>query len=218
MQDMLSIALTAHFGRPSQPDTSTFFSSFVKGLQDCRAATNRDLVTGTSIPNAEHDSWVGALGYLAILDQIGNCFRLQSRAESNAIVENPIVSALRNFTDLSADEIAALYALRCAFAHDFSLFNVHPTKPELTHCFRLHATAEEGLVKLPAARWSGDYAHRPPECWTSIDLALLGDLVEDICARLPQMARAGAISIKLAGGPTELIDRYGVMKNPPTPA
>jgi hypothetical protein len=164
------------------------------------------------LPGREHDSWVGALGYLALLDQIGTCFVRKGRPDRSTSASNPIVSALQQFTELADDEIAALYALRCAFAHDFSLFNVHPSRPELTHCFHLFAESKGALVKLPKTPWNGDYSRRSPECRTSIGLTLLGDMVEGICGRLLEMARTGALLIKLDRGPDELDERYSLMK------
>ena len=126
---------------------------------------------------------------------------------------NPLVLALlRQFTEMSDGEVAAIYALRCAFAHDFSLFNVHLSRPEFTHCFHLFGEPDGALVTLPTSRWNGDYSHRPSECRTSIGLTLLGNMVEGICARLPDMARSGELLIRLVGGPDELNHRYGLMK------
>ena len=207
-----AVAMQAHFAPATQSDTHEFFSSFTKGLRDSRAATHRDPNTGRPLPGAEHDSWVGALGYLALLDQIGTSFVCKGRRDRDSTVTNPLVLALRHFTEMSDDEIAAIFALRCAFAHDFSLFNVHPSRPELTHCFHLFGEPDGALVTLPKSRWNGDYSHRPSECRTSIGLTLLGNLVEGICARLPDMARSGELLIRLAGGPDELNHRYGLMK------
>ena len=65
-------AIGAHFAEPSSGAPHIFFSALRKGLEDCRRATNRDVKTGRRLDSGNHDSWVGALGYLALLDQIGN--------------------------------------------------------------------------------------------------------------------------------------------------
>lgn len=210
----LDAAIKAHLlTKPDTGDATTFLSSLNKGLHDCRKATDRDLSTGQRLDPGEHDSWVGALGYLALLDHIGTCFtRVDRHSAGQSHEDNPIVSALRAFSDLEGDEVTALYALRCAFAHDFSLCNAHESKPELRHCFRLLPDVDEPLVTMPKKRWDGDYSNRPPECWTSVGLTLLGDLVEDICAQLPQLHRDGKLKLKLKGGADELYHRYTVRK------
>lgn len=190
-----------------------FFSSLHKGLVDCRSATNRDMQTGEKLADKEHDSWVGALGYLALLDLIGTCLTKDGREPSALAQNNPFVHALEVFADLKKEEISALYALRCAFAHDFSLYNIHPTKPELTHYFNLLIDDDAPLVQSAKTTWPGDYKHRPPECATAIGLARIGDLVEGIYADLLRFARNGELAIRLEGGPEELYDRYSVMKN-----
>lgn len=185
-------------------------SALHKGLRDSRYSTNRNLDTGDKTEEQEHGSWVGLLGYLCVLDHIGTCFRRRDRpARSEAT--NSLVYALQSFTSLSSHEIAAVYALRCAFAHDFSLFNVH-TKPELTHYFRLFAETDQPMIQLPARGWSGDHNDRPSECWTAIGLTLLCDLVESICSDLRSLAERGEIEVSLVGGPAELQSRYMVMK------
>ena len=205
-------AIEAHFAKPSRGAPRVFFSALRKGLEDCRGATNRDIKTGRRLGSGEHDSWVGALGYFALLDQIGNCFSLVAHRAGRPNGENAIVSALCTFSSLGDKEISALYALRCAFAHDFSLFNKHPANPDLTHCFHLFPEPEGALVTLPKIPWNGEFANRPQECWTAVGLTLLGDLVEDICVRLWQLHKEHKLKIKLAGGADELNHRYGVMK------
>jgi hypothetical protein len=204
-------ALEIHFAPPNRTATHEFLSAFQKGLEDCRAATYRDRLTGQSLPNHEHDSWVGALGYLCLLEQIGTCFQKKGHSLPASTPENSLVRALLTFSTLRDKEIAAIYALRCAFAHDFSLFNVHP-KPELTHYFRLFGEIESSIVQLPKVQWNGDFATRSAECMTSIGLTMLGDEVERICAQLRTPAAANQLEIVLRGGPDELVNRYGLMK------
>lgn len=190
-----------------------FFSTLYKGLVDCRSATNRDMQTGKKLADKEHDSWVGALGYLALLDLIGTCLTRGGRNVTALGEGNPFVHALEVFTDLKTGEIAALYALRCAFAHDFSLYNIHPSKPELTHYFNLLIDADAPLVRPATTPWLGNYKHRPPECATAVGLTRIGDLVEGVYADLLRLARHDELTIRLEGGPEELDDRYSLMKN-----
>jgi hypothetical protein len=206
-----SAAITYFLSAPSGGEVQ-FFSSLYKGLVDCRSATNRDLVTGERLPNNEHDSWVGALGYLSLLDLIGTCLTRKGLAQETPGEITPFIHALETFGGLTRQEISALYSLRCGFAHDFSLYNVHPTKPELTHYFHLRVDTDAPLV-LPAKKpWDGDYRRTPLECATAVGLTRVGDLVEDIYLNLQRLAKSRDLEIRLLGGAMELNDRYGVMK------
>lgn len=189
-----------------------FISSLYKGLVDCRSATNRDLETGEKLPSKDHDSWVGALGYLSLLDLVGTCFTKKGLKQQPADEIAPFINALKAFGGLTRDEISALYALRCAFAHDFSLYNIHPKKPELTHYFQLLVDTDAPLVQSAKKPWDGNYRHTPLECATAVGLSRIGDLVEDIYVTLKQLAKSRDLEILLPGGAMELNDRYGVMK------
>lgn len=207
-----SAAITYFLSAPTGGEEVQFFSSLYKGLVDCRSATNRNLVTGERLPNNEHDSWVGALGYLSLLDLIGTCLTRKGLAQESLGKITPFIHALETFGGLTRQEISALYSLRCGFAHDFSLYNVHPTKPELTHYFHLRVDTDAPLV-LPAKKpWDGDYKRTSLECATVIGLTRIGDLVEDIYLNLQQLAKSRDLEIRLLGGAKELNDRYGVMK------
>jgi hypothetical protein len=206
-----SAAITYFLSAPTGGGVQ-FLSSLYKGLVDCRSATNRDLVTGEKLPNNEHDSWVGALGYLSLLDLIGTCLTRKGLDQESPGGVTPFIHALETFGGLTRQEISALYSLRCGFAHDFSLYNVHPTKPELTHYFHLCVDNDAPLV-LPAKKpWDGNYRRTPPECATAVGLTRLGDLVEDIYVNLQRLAKSRDLQIRLSGGGVELNDRYGVMK------
>jgi hypothetical protein len=205
-------AIESFLRAPYGGETHRFLSSLQKGLEDCRLATNRNVSTGAKLSGGNHDSWVGALGYLSILDLIGNCLTKEDSKNQVDDEFNPLVSALQTFSELPQAEISAIYALRCAFAHDFSLYNFHPRKPELTHYFRLFPGIDGPVVQLPTVRWEGDYRNRPPERATAIGLTLLGDLVENIVLDLQELGRDEKLRIKLSGGAEELSDRYSVMQ------
>jgi hypothetical protein len=155
---------------------------------------------------------VGALGYFALLDLIGTCLTRKGLNQESPDGDASFIHALETFGGLTREEISALYALRCAFAHDFSLYNVHPRKPELTHYFQLRVGADAPLVLPAKMPWDGDYRRTPPECATAVGLKRIGDLVEHIYANLQMLAKSRDLEIRLPGGALELNDRYGVMK------
>ncbi len=188
------------------------FSGFSKGLKESRTATNRNPSTGEKLVGCSHASWLGAIGYLALLDQIGACFKPKNASEQHG---NAIGKCLRYFTDLSPAEIDAIYALRCAFAHDFSLYNINQKNQSLTHCFKVFASPDGPVVTLPAHPWSGDYQNKPVDCYTLVNLEILGDLAEDVCNKLFSSARAGTLDVVLQNGSDELLQRYSFYQLPP---
>jgi hypothetical protein len=206
-----SAAITSFLSAPTGGEIQ-FFSSLYKGLVDCRSATNRDLGTGDKLPSEEHDSWVGALGYLSLLDLIGTCLTRKGSGQETTEEITPFIHALETFGELTRGEISVLYALRCAFAHDFSLYNVHPSKPELTHYFQLRVDPESPLVLSAQKQWDGDYRRTTPEFATAVGLVRVGDLVEGIYANLQRLSESRDLKIRLPGGIQELKDRYSVMK------
>lgn len=78
-------------------------------------------------------SWLGAVGYLILLDQIGKCFKPVANPATDA---EPIIRALRNFSPIQdSPTLHALYALRNALAHDYALFNPNTNDPARSHAF-----------------------------------------------------------------------------------
>jgi hypothetical protein len=175
-------------------------------LQHARSETGRDEYTGELANESKSGSWLGGTAYLILLDQIGKCLK-------PADVPNPdgpssIERALQMWSSRRRPEVCALTALRHAFAHDFALSNPN-SDPDYQHRFALdqHPTR---LVEFPAEPWAGDYRSTEHDT-TTVSLRVLGDLVETVVDKVRHEAAAGNVEITLAGGPTELIYRYGIV-------
>jgi len=186
------------------------FSGFVHALKEARQLTHRDLYTGQKLPNStgQYGSWLGAVGYFALLDQIGKCFKPKSVARQNG---NAIQQALKHFTSLNNAEIDALYALRCAFAHDYSLYNIKSGKPKLTHNFIVGQGATPNVVTLPQTQWDGNLQNQAPTVKTTVSLEAFGDLVELVVHKILSCNLAGDLEILLPDGSDELVRRYMFM-------
>ncbi len=187
------------------------FSSLIAVLRDAREITGRDINKGERIRNSEHgrlDSWLGALGYLTVLDQIGKCYRPKN--EEKILKDNNISRALKYFTSLSNKEVSSIYALRCAFSHDYSLFNVGKKKSKdiLTQHFTVTGEGYPHFIILPKTQWNGIHSQKNFENMTYINLPFLGDVVEAIYKKLTNIFILDQIEIELEGGHKELIDRY----------
>ena len=200
-------AIAQHLQLYAQRDGTLVFSGFMHALQEARRATARDTSSGQKLPDSvgKHGSWLGAVGYFVLLDQIGKCFKPRGVARVRG---SAIRQALKHFSRLGDPEIDALYALRCAFAHDYSLINVNAQEPSLTHVFAVGQGATPTVVSLPATRWNGDLAAPGSHCQTVVSLEAFGDLVEDVVARLRDAAARGDLEILLPEGSDELVRRY----------
>jgi hypothetical protein len=205
-QDAIKLHLLC---KPMKMQGAVHSNGFWTALNDARAATKRDR-DGEKLPGKKHGSWLGALGYMALLDQIGKCFRPQRK---DTVEGNSIHKALTYFTTLGSADIEALYALRCAFAHDYSLINVNPNNGHLTHRFHVWDGPSGSVVTLPKVPWDGNFETKSAENVTSVNLEKLGDLVEEICLMLRSLAEAKELELELRGGPDELMHRYVQISN-----
>lgn len=213
--DALTIAEALDFHLTYVPPSAGMhrWSAFMAALRDARLVTGRSPETGEKLPDqlSRHGSWLGALGYMALLDHIGNCFRPKGRMR--LVIRKKggpipgIEKALRYFSGLDRRHIDAIYALRCAFAHDYSLFNTSKTAT-LRHHFLVTANGGREVVKLPRRRWDGDCSTRRKSNRTVVDLQALGDLVETIYGRLLTLKHANHLMIELSDGPDELRAKY----------
>jgi len=181
-------------------------SCLVLALGDARKCTGRNVNTGKKI----HDStpglgcWLGAIAYMALLDQIGSSLKPKGEKTDG----KGIHKALRYFSNLSDQEIEAIYALRCAFAHDYNLANKNGMFPNRQHVFTVDKGKQAPLIKLPDVPWNGDYKSVGRENKTVINLELFGDLVESIYQDLCTKARREELEIALSDGVDELRVRY----------
>jgi hypothetical protein len=204
----LQLHLGSHVPTPVGDGKRAYISSFWAAVRDARQATKRDMGTGAVTDEPSTGSWIGAIGYMALLDQIGSSLK---PAGVRPAAGAAIVCALTYWTTLDAASIDALYALRCALAHDYSLFNKNARNPSLQHLFALDRRATGDVVRLPARPWGGDYEHRDDDMRTWVSLRLLGDLAEEVVAAVVAAHAAKNIEIILPGGANELAARYSIV-------
>ena len=186
-------------------NVSGIFSSFTIALSEIRKTTARDLKTGKRINHYESNSWLGAIGYMSLLDMLGSCLKPISKSETD---KRAIVRILKYFANLSDEEISALYALRCAFTHDFSLYNINFKDQELMHNFVIRFGSNHSAIELPKKYWDGKFENRSDDNQTIVYLEKFGDIVEDICKTIILLAKDDKLEIALKGGVAELINRY----------
>ncbi|MDP8210529.1 MAG: hypothetical protein P9M05_06925 [Candidatus Stygibacter australis] len=186
------------------------FSCFTKGLMYAREATGRNSKTGQSQEYAKHLNISGALGYFALLEQIGNCLKPKSSLIYDTH-QNNIHKALHYFSTLSNDDIFVIRALRNTFSHDFSLYGTKKsTNKNLLHHFKLVFSDTEPLLLLRTAEWDGELNTKNENNRTVVNLEKLCNLIDKICADVQEMAKENELEIVLKGGFKEYYDRYSI--------
>jgi hypothetical protein len=206
------IALTRHLQSHVDDETTAtrYTSGFLAALDDARAASGRD-GDGNVVDEERTGHWLGAVGWMILLDQIGSCFRPapSTGAAGVAADGHAVLNTLRWwYSELPDLEARALYALRCAFAHDYSLWNLNPKDPSLQHCFVVDRDPVR-FVRLPSCPWNlGDPP--TPANQTFISLRGLGDVCEEIVSRVRVTAASDTLEIVLKGDVDELEHRYGI--------
>ena len=188
--------------------TDKVTSCFKAALRDARKATGRR-INGNTKPRTNHGNWLGAIGYMTLLDQIGSCLKPKDKIQSN--YETGIKRALDYFSDLPETEINALYALRCSFAHDYSLINIDKHNPEkdkhkdkLTHRFHVGVNRSAKVLDLPPKKWDRDFKNK--HNITYVNLEAFGDLVEQICRSIITKYQESKLELSLPV--EEFVEKY----------
>ncbi len=179
--------LTRYFAedQPFSTDFGRRTSTLVAALRDSRALTKRNLRNGEfEIENSgDIGNWLGAMGYMTILDQIGSSLSLKGKDKLSK--RSSILRALKFFDGrLTELQIHALIALRNAFFHDFNLINLGKGefKSEQTHRFIVYALPDNRIVTLPNVKWNGDFENKTwdKQTETKVNLFEFGNLVESV--------------------------------------
>jgi len=202
MGPMTANAALDEYLSPTPPRSS----SFVAALRDARQATGRDPDTGTVIEDMNTGNWLGAIGYLLLLDQISTAVQPASATAAHN-QSKAILRALEWWAPgVTEKEGKAIYALRCALAHDYSLFNQN-NDPDLQHKFRLHR-GQRSLIQLPAQPWQGNSDSSSTHNQTTVSLRVLGDSVEQVVSEVVKAHDRGELQIGNNLQPANMLQRY----------
>lgn len=208
-RDALRMYLTA--GHPGEE--LGFMSSYNAALHDARGVVHR-ADDGSVRPGAEVHSraWIGAVAYLSLLDQIGTALTLKGQPKQED--GESIRLCLRDFAPIVADKDKdAIYALRCALVHDYSLFNVNQKKRDMNFHFGFVADAASPLIAHAAAQWSGEFRTSDwRSTQTTVNLRALGELAEGCNSAVMAAWHEGRLQSRLE--PIELVIRYSVFYDP----
>lgn len=213
--EVVARALDREVGQPSDGDILRLYLQLPTVITSYDRPVPRQLKVRSSFEAAFTDalnvsnggtSWIGAIGYLCFLDQLGGALRRRDRTPTAA---NDLETALELFADLAASDRAALYALRCSLAHDYSLANLADNVGAgRRHLYRHHfqlwpARQREELVTLPTEPWDGNV-------WfvndTQVDLGRLEDLAHLVRDEVLDLHHRGLLILALPAA--EIRRRY----------
>lgn len=198
---------------PDDPTRVSKCSCLGLALRDARRVTGRDDLGAIRRPE-DVGTWAGAIVYLCVLDQLGSAVRregLDSEREGRLREkQNSFKRCLVQFSQLGDDEINALWALRNAFAHNFSLVSKDVRLRGTWHLFSLSVAGAQ-LVRLPPHRWDGTIGD--VAATTIVSLVGVGDLAEAVCRDVRIAHEAGQLRLALSDEEFRL--RYFLMFGDP---
>jgi hypothetical protein len=201
-QDALTRYLTRDFH--VLPSGDRVQSSYWAAWRDACNVSGRDEQTGKVNSEENTLSWIGAIAWLCLIEQLGNAVQLSNisaaqlcRIDKHTKVgsEHNFRAALVQFVPTAKDwEISALWALRNSLAHDYRLVNEHK-RDDLCHHFVLRSSADGPLVRKEG---------QPPR--TYVDLWRLGDTGVEAALSAEKFHARG--ELKINGDSDSHLDQY----------
>ena len=158
------------------------YSSLSQMLREARKATGRNEETGEKLEGGDHGSWLGGIGYLCLLELIGNC--LDATGFNGVECENGIRRAVASFAlkDVPPRHHNMLRSLRNSLVHHGSLVN---ERDKVRFTLDDHAG---DLVKIGDVE-SG-YKH------VAVNLIKLGDLAEEVVKELRRLRNDSNLKLR----------------------
>ncbi len=161
-------------------------------LSDAHRATGRD-DEGDVIDEPHLGTWLGVMGYLALIDQIGKVLKWTTKPEDYASGFEQILQQHGK----TESEAAALYGFRNAMVHSYGLANVNKGIPNRQHYFRLNVWGGSPLVDFPHTPWDGDPTNVGEDVTTTVSLQAVGNLGETLVLDLQESYLNDSSSITL---------------------
>ena len=194
---------------PVDLNEKIYFSCLGHALKEAGKASGRNENSGDlERPEGSH-SWLGAIAYLMIVDQIGECYKILGKGEPACKI--PFRKALYYFSGLTQGDNKVLYGLRSSLVHNYSLVSRYrktDTDPwDYCYVFGLEADSDSPLITPPKEKGGCDISLIEREKHsTTITLKKVGDLVEDIYRNILNLHSKGQLEIKMS--PEELVKRF----------
>jgi hypothetical protein len=209
---------------PFDPIDPNYVSTFNAAVREARSLSARDPDTGMPDGGSTSTLWAAAIVYLILLEQVGKSLRpLGGRRATwkpagarKPRREPDLEKAIRQFAPSAAtkSERQVLYALRCAFAHDFGLFNVRGVPP-YRRVFRLDDAPGGPLVSWPRVPWTGKVMDARLETSTTVNLVAFAEVVEAVVRSV--RAHSARTTLRPEMPTNELQRRFGFRIEPENP-
>jgi hypothetical protein len=193
-------------------DGREYRSMFVRDLRRARELARRDPETGGKEPKGTHGAFKGAMLYLQLLAEIGrSVVPKKARSEEGDAVHRALDCFLpgTSFEGLGAPGRSMIAALRRASGDGMTLVAADPADPTRRVRFVLVQRGE--VVALPKeGALDGDGGDALAGA-VHVNLERLGDLVEEVVARVREMAGGGELWCVLKGGAGALLEKMAVI-------
>jgi hypothetical protein len=198
LQEVLDWYLRRDGGNPGAATTLVRRSSYGALLKESRSTGGRNPETGVRENPRQSASWLAALGYCCLIDQVGKAVRRKDYAGESY----GFGACLEQFSDLDVPDREALFGLRNAFVHSYGLISRGKQgRPNFVFALDVDGV----LVRQAVSRWDG--SSRPThENTTTVGLAALGDLVEAVHSKLLDHFVRGELTSQFASD--DFSDRY----------
>ena len=208
MDQQTAIDIHLSLKEPNKVNGTSYFSCLGHALKEARKVTGRNLESGDLEDESGSHKWLGAIAYLLIVDQIGECYKTSKTIPE---VGSPFRKALHYFSDLSKEDSKILYGFRGSLVHNYSLISRYKNKDsnpwDYCYVFELEADNDSQLINLPQEEWKGDInlIDRKKHS-TRIILKKVGDLAEKIYENICVLHKKGNLETNMA--PEDLIKRF----------
>ena len=190
IRDQHGLEMHLNVRPPDDPDVHSMFWALVR---DARQVARRDPESGTCLEDPEDhpglNLWPASLLYMVLTDQIGNSLEPlngAALAPETSGFKRALYHFGRRVETLSDLDIDTLWALRCSFAHDYSLINL-PSNPgqraRYARLFALTWSVGRPLLEHPLTPWDGDLIKLPSDR-TQVNLRAFEELGERIINEL----------------------------------
>lgn len=191
-----------------------YHSTYILGLEEARYLSGRNIKSGAFNPSHEYVGFLGLLGYLCLLDLIGSVYSPVQPRQPIPQGVNSFKKALYGFTNLSTDEIKALYGLRCGLTHDFSQTHIQYDKGKLKSAYQFKLVRSPSVPLLISAKipWDADILKlNSGDHYTQINMLKVGDLVEHLHKDLIDLHSKKQLLCVLKNPNLELINNYSIL-------
>ena len=209
MDKQTAIDIHLSLQEPYNVNGIRYFSCLGHALKEARMVTGRNLKSGELENESGSHKWLGAIAYLLIVDQIGECYK--KSLNTPPLAESSFRKALHYFSDLSQGDSKILYGLRSSLVHNYSLVSRYRSDQnsqwDYCYLFELEADGDSSLINIPQEEWTGNISLMDRKKHsTRIILKKIGDLVEEIYKEIINLHGNQQLEINMA--PEDLIKRF----------